>query len=285
MLVRWVTGSVAVLCAAVLAFGVWVYLASESRLRSFARPASFDYPIPADPAAVARGEHLVRTRGCGGCHGEDLAGQLMWGMALAPNLPAYAQRETAAIFEAALRHGIGRDGRGMYSMPAYNFVRMRDEDVADIIAYLRSRPVIEKDLPRARFPWRLRLDMALGHDTAIPAYLDQVPPLRRSDDPDPAIARGEYLAMTTCNECHGFGLRADVPWDEESAPDLVVVLAYDEAAFRRLMQEGIAIGDRELELMSDVARGRFAWFTDQELSDLYRFLRDMASEANSSGSD
>ena len=203
----------------------------------------------------------------------------MWGMALAPNLVSYAQQETPATFEAALRHAIGRDGTALYSMPSFNFVRLRDEDVADVIAYLRSQPVAQRVLPKAALPWRVRIDMALGHDAAIPEFLDRVPPLRRADDPNPAIARGEYIAMTTCNECHGFNLRADTPWDDETAPDLVIVLAYDEVAFRRLMQQGIALGDRELRMMSGVARSRFANFTDQELSDLYAFLRDMAAHA------
>ena len=57
------------------------------------------------------------------------------------------------------------------------------------------------------------------------------------------------------------------------------IAAYDEAAFRRLMREGVALGERELELMSPVARGRFAWFTDQEVADVYAFLTDMSRRA------
>lgn len=68
----------------------------------------------------------------------------------------------------------------------------------------------------------------MDRDAAIPAYLDRVPQLWRADD-----------------------------------PDLLIMAAYDEAAFRRLMREGIAIGNRELQIMSPVARGRFVHFTDQ----------------------
>jgi mono/diheme cytochrome c family protein len=275
---RIVRGVLALLCAA-LGLAIWVYAASEAHLRSFEPPPAFAHAIPADAAALARGDHLVRTRGCRGCHGDDLAGQLMWGHFAAVNLAEYARTETPATFEAALRHGIGRDGRALYAMPSYNFVRLRDADVADILAYLRSVPVVEKRLPRAALPWQVRLDLALGRDAAMPAYLDRVPPLRRADDPDLRLARGEYIAMTTCNECHGFGLRGDTPWEEDTAPDLVIIAAYDEAAFRRLMREGVALGERELELMSPVARGRFAWFTDQEVADVYAFLTDMSGRA------
>jgi len=204
----------------------------------------------------------------------------MWGFAAAPNLAAYVRNESVATFEAALRHGIGRNGKAMYSMPSFNFIRLRDEDVAAMYAYLGSLPVTAKELPQARLPWEIRWEMAMGKDSAIPAFLDQVPQLRRSDDADSAIARGEYIAMTTCIECHGFSLRADVPWEGETAPDLLIVMAYDKPAFKRLMREGVAVGDRELEMMSGVARGRFAFFTDQEIEDVYAFLTDMSARAS-----
>jgi len=138
MMQRWIGVGVAGIVLLVLGTLTWIYVASENHLRSFARPAGFALPVPVDAAAIGRGEHLVRTRGCSGCHGQDLGGQRMWGFAVAPNLAAYARRESPATFEAALRHGIGRDGRALYSMPSYNFIRMRDADVADVIAYLRS---------------------------------------------------------------------------------------------------------------------------------------------------
>ncbi len=262
-----------------VALAGWTYAASESHFRSFVRPPPFASPIPTDSPAIARGDHLVRTRGCRGCHGQQLQGQVMWGYAVAPNLAAYTRRESVATFEGALRHGIGYDGRALHDMPAYNFVRLRDEDVAEIYAYLRTVPVVDAKLPRANVPWRTRWGIARGEDGAIPRYLDKVPALQRTNDPDSSIARGEYLAMTTCNECHGFGLRADSPFGEETAPDLAIVSGYSFQAFQTLMQTGKPIGGRELPMMSGVARGRFAYFTDQEVIDVYAFLRDLGARA------
>jgi mono/diheme cytochrome c family protein len=276
---RLAVGLLASLLAVAIVLTALVYIASERHLRSFELPPAYTYPIPDDAAAVERGAHLTRTRGCRGCHGDDLAGQVMWEFAVAPNLLTLAREESAATLEAAIRHGIGRDGRALYSMPSYNFVRMRDEDLADIIAYLRSLPVVQKELPTPKLPFEIRRDMALGADAAIAAYLDRVPPLRGDSLGDASLVRGEYIAMTTCNECHGFGLRADSPWEGESAPDLIIVAAYSEQDFRHLMKTGLALGERELRMMSPVARGRFAYFTDQEVSDLYAFLSDMSANA------
>ena len=272
-LARWLGAAVGVALLICIALASWVYLRSEAYLHSFERPPPFTHEIPDDAAARVRGEHLVRTRGCGGCHGDDLGGQLMWGYAVPPNLPKLAREVSAADFEAALRHGIDHTGRAMRDMPSYNFLRLRDADVADIIAYLRAAPVAQHDLPRASLPWPIRWELARGDDVAIAAVLHKVPPLKYPGE-DSALARGEYLAMTTCNECHGFTLHADSPFGDETAPSLVVIAGYDEAAFTRLMRTGMALGDRELPMMSGVARGRFVHFTDAEVRDLYAFLKD-----------
>jgi cytochrome c553 len=276
---RWLFGALlSLLLVTGAAFG-WIYLASEAHLRSFPRPPPFAFPIPTDAAAIARGDHLVRTRGCRGCHGETLQDQMMWGYAVAPNLPELARAQTAAAIEAALRHGIAHDGRAMYDMPAYNFIRLRDSDMADVIAYLRTAPLTHAELPRASLPWKIRWNLARGTDQAIPAFLATVPALRQDGAADPRRARGEYLAMTTCIECHGYTLHADLPFGEPDAPDLIVIAGYDAAAFTRLMRTGKALGNRELPMMSPVARGRFVNFTDEEVADLYVFLSDMAARA------
>jgi len=134
-------------------------------------------------------------------------------------------------------------------------------------------------LPSPSLPWEIRWNLARGSDKAIAGFLSQVPPLKHSENPDPRMARGEYIAMTTCNECHGFGLRADSPFEGETAPDLIVVAGYDEPTFTHLMRTGKAIGERELPMMSGVARGRFVHFTDEEVHDLYTFLSDLAARA------
>lgn len=275
-LARWLGGAIAVALFAVLALGCWVYLRSEAYLRSFERPPPFTLAIPDDDAARARGDHLVRTRGCRGCHGENLGGQVMWGYAVAPSLTLLAREISAADFEAALRHGIDHTGRAVRDMPSYNFLRLRDADVADIYAYLRSAPLVAEKLPAASLPWSIRWNLARDRDVAIAAVLSKVPPLRHAGEDSP-LSRGEYLAMTTCIECHGLTLHADSPFDDESAPSLAVIAGYDEAAFKRLMRTGIALGERELPMMSGVARGRFAHFTDDEVRDLYVFLNALAA--------
>src|SRR4029079_9308115 len=98
-MLRWIGGTMAVALLAVLALGSWVYLRSEAQLRSFDRPTRCAFAIPDDAASRARGDHLVRTRGCRGCHGDNLGGQVMWGYAVAPSLTSLAREISAADFE------------------------------------------------------------------------------------------------------------------------------------------------------------------------------------------
>ncbi len=260
------------------AFLAWVWGQSEAHFTSFDPPPAFAAAIPTDAAAIAQGRHLALTRGCIGCHGDRLQGEVfdddpIEGRAVAANLTRLVHDHGPAVFERALRHGIGHDGRALWSMPSYNFVALSDADVAALYAYARSLPVAATPLP-AGWVGLPRLAIALGDDAAIPAFLGKVPPLRWQRHPDPAVRRGEYLTMTSCTECHGFGLRGDDPFAPpgKGAPDLAIVASYDKADFTRLMRTGKAAGNRELRLMSRVARARFVHWTDSEVEDLYAFL-------------
>jgi mono/diheme cytochrome c family protein len=81
--------------------------------------------------------------------------------------------------------------------------------------------------------------------------------------------RGRYLAMSACSECHGQDLNGNLA---AKAPPLIVAKGYSADAFSRLMHEGVALGDRELELMSRTARARFSVLTPDETQAIHSFL-------------
>ncbi len=268
---------------ATLGLAGFAWFGSEAYLKGFASPPAFTTAIPSDATTLARGEHLARTRGCHGCHGDQLQGDVHdWGgTAVAPNLALLARQQSPATIERALRHGIGHDGHALYSMPSYNFIRLTDTDVAAIIAFLRHTPVVTTALPKPGLAWRTRWGLATGNDMAVTPVVAMVPQLGWQQNPDPAVRRGEYLAMTSCIECHGLTLRGDDPFNGPGGgpPDLAIAASYDRGDFIRLMRTGKAAGNREVGLMSRVARGRFVHWTDAEVDDLYAFLRAMGRRA------
>jgi mono/diheme cytochrome c family protein len=196
----------------VLGGGV-VYGWSEIRLQVHPALESFAEPIPTDSASLARGRHVARTRGCVGCHGEQLQGHDFseaWpraGRPVAPNLAKLAREYDASVLEAAIRQGVGHDGRALWSMPSYNFAHLTDSDVAALIGFLASSPVVEVELPSPRLSLRSRWALVRGTELHMVDQVAALPPLTVDPAEAPQLARGEYLAMTTCNECHGLDLR------------------------------------------------------------------------------
>ena len=261
-----------------------VLLASELRLRAVERPPEFTAEIPTDEATIAHGKHVARIRGCFGCHGQALQGavfteQWPWvDRAVAPNLAMYARQHSPAVLEAAIRHGIGHDGRALWSMPSYNWTNLSDSDLVALIAYLESVEPRPSELPSPKLGWSARWKIATGAEKHMADWSKMVPELRFQDHPVPKMRQGEYLAMTMCNECHGLDLRGSINPDGP-APDLAIVAAYSEDDFRTLMKTGTAVGGRgDLNLMSMIARDRFPALTEEELTSLLFFLRTLAGQ-------
>jgi hypothetical protein len=47
----------------------------------------------------------------------------------------------------AIRHGVGHDGRGLALMPSAVFYYLSDEDLGALIAYLKSLPPVDNEMP------------------------------------------------------------------------------------------------------------------------------------------
>ena len=256
-----------------------VFLLSEWKLRAHDRPPPFDREIPVTVEAFAQGEHIARTRGCHSCHGARLEGTDWtpeWtglGRVVAPNLARYAREHDAATIERAVRHGIDASGRGLWSMPSFNFRYLRDDDLVALISYLRQHPVSADSLPLRYHTLETRWAQVARGEADQASWVHLVPPLLTEAGRDgPLLAEGEYLAMTSCIECHGFDLRGAIEGPNVT-PDLAVVATYSRQEFERLMREGISrTGNADLVLMSKTARNRFVHWTGAEVDALYAFL-------------
>lgn len=264
---RWTAiGLVSIL---VLAFLV-VYGVSEYRLRQTFDVAATPIIIPADFASRAHGQQIYATRGCEGCHGEGMKGKVFFdekniARLVAPNVPKVIRGYTDAELARLLRHGIRPNGRGVAVMPSSMFYYLDDQDVGALIAHLRSLPVKPDTLPPTDIRILARVGLLTGQYKLEPLTITHDAP-RPPKGPDPA-ALGRYVAMSACTECHGMKL--------EGAPDtpaLSIVAGYSAAEFAKLMREGVPRDGRKLDLMAEVARGRFSHFTDEEVSGLHAYL-------------
>ncbi|MFN8496766.1 MAG: cytochrome c [Anaerolineae bacterium] len=162
----------------------------------------------------ARGKYLVNVAGCWGCHGQNLAGYREGGAQEQPESAPYGQAfggpfglvtaknltpdgETGigkwsdADIEKALREGKTPEGEQLYPiMPYANYAGLSDQDMRDLIAYLRSVPAVKNTVP----------------ENKLNGPVPPAPPARPYPQtaPPAGTARGEYLVLNVagCGDCH-----------------------------------------------------------------------------------
>ena len=110
-----------------------------------------------------------------------------------------------------------------------------------------------------------------GDFKTAPAMISEQTPLLFNVASEPELAKGEYLAMTMCTECHGANLKG-VDEGGFITPNLTIAAAYKFEDFAHLMKTGEASGGREVCLMTEVAESRFSYLFDEEVTALYAFL-------------
>lgn len=270
---KWTAISLGSLIAVAL---IAVYGLSEYQLRRRYDVAATPIPIPTDSATLERGRHVAATRGCDGCHGQNYEGKVLFDQAMLarivpPNLTKIAQQYTDGELARAIRHGVRQNGTSVAVMPSSMLYNLSDADVAALIAYLRSIPPADSKLPDPSMRLLARVGIVMGKYHTEASMIDHhAPRVAEAKDGDPA-SRGLYLAKTSCTECHGQNFEGGNAGPAPS-PALSVVQAYSAEEFSRLMREGVPRDGRKLNVMGEVARGRFAKFTDAEVAAVYAYL-------------
>lgn len=162
--------------------------------------------------AVDRGRHLVQARyGCADCHGTDFGGGVMVddraiGTLLGPNITAGTGGLTAEYrpgdWDRIVRHGVKPDGTPS-AMPSQDFQRMSDQELSDIVSYIRSLPPVDASVEPVTLGPLGTVLVATGQIPLAADLIDQhdgthlvLPPEARPD-----AEFGEHLAGV-CMGCH-----------------------------------------------------------------------------------
>ena len=231
---------------------------------------------------IEHGQRVADVLGCTGCHGADLTGEDWsepgFGRLWTANLTRAVPRYTDEQLESVIRGG-ARPDRELWEMPSHLFTHLAAEDMSALIAFLRSTPAAGEVRREPLFEAGARRELEAGTFTSSAAQVKAKghvwPPDAGQDH-----ALGRYIVRATCAECHGLDLRGGQPHPQATPrPDLRIAAAYEPEQFVRFMRTGLAAGDRQLSLMSEVARGRYRHFTDAELGAVHRYLRKVAEVA------
>jgi cytochrome c553 len=239
---------VAVLVLAAAGFYVWAGMrVSELRARVIAtHTVEFPIPFPLTEAEVAglsapdsialalsraveRGRHLVASRYlCTECHGARFGGGTMiddplLGTIRGPNITTGRGSVTLAYapadWDRAVRHGVLASGLPAL-MPAEDFQLMSDQELSDVVAYVRSMPPVDNEVEAVRVGPLGRVLVALGQ---IRFAADVIPThtAAHATRPPEAVASadfGRHLAGV-CTGCHRADLNGGpVPGGDPSWP-------------------------------------------------------------------
>lgn len=276
---KWLGFVVAALVGVALLGFAYLYFASERELdRKYSLADNTALVIPTDATEIEEGRRIAQLAGCMNCHGDNFAGTVVDDIPnvvrlVAPNVTPMLTSYSDAQLATVLRKGVKPDGTSVLFMPSEMFRHLRDEDLARVIAFLRTKPAVADGVSeKTQLRPIGRLIIASGDYKPAASAIESMPAATGGFDANDPVSRGRYLTMNACSECHGQKLEGVAPIN---APALAVAKGYSIEQFTRLMQEGVGLGDRQFRMMSPTAKARFTQFTPEEISAVHTFLQSL----------
>lgn len=144
----------------ILVTGVVLYFIGTARMNKVYTVKPSNLTLPTDAASIEYGKHRVETL-CQGCHGVDLSGVENWfsappiGRIDSANLTSgeggLGPDFTTEDYVRAIRHGIDQDGKPIFMVAVPSTARLSDEDLASIIAYIKTVPPVDHTVTERYF--------------------------------------------------------------------------------------------------------------------------------------
>jgi cytochrome c553 len=260
-----------------------------------------DVPVASGPAQIARGERLANL--CVSCHtlntqlplsGTDFLAKFELpplGTLYAPNLTPSGNIGdwTDGELARAIREGVHKDGRSLLVMPSNTLRNLSDEDVAAIVAFLRSQPATGSPTPANRFNVLGALFTNLSDFRVAQPPVGHVTAPPRGINPE----YGRYVVdILGCRDCHGPQLEGKADTGQPGPPPgpnlTQIVPQWTEEQFMTFFNTGKLPGGGTvptLTLSSGFSEPRMPWpefraaATDDELRAVYAYLHSLSPVA------
>jgi cytochrome c553 len=230
--------------------------------------------VPVDAEAIMHGKHVATIWSCTKCHGADLGGTLMTNDPIEGNIPVLgaipasnltsgsggvAKSYTDADWVRAIRHGVKPNGQAEIYMYDY-FSTMSDQDLGDLIAYLKQIPPVDWDAPAMRYGPIIPIFPALGMFTPAAELIDHRAPRPAEPVPGATVEYGKYLSAI-CTGCHGKRIGNVVKkWKQEE-----FVHTFKAGVLPNGKQLGPTMSSETFRKMNDVElTALWLYFTDAE---------------------
>jgi cytochrome c553 len=186
----------------------------------------------------------------------------------------------------AIRHGVAPDGRALFLMPSADYTHLSDEDMGDLLAYIKSVPPVNKPSGPVALGPVARALVAFGKIKLDAERIDHTNAKPADIKPEPTLEYGRYLAAG-CTGCHGSnfsgGKIAIGPPDWPPAQNLTPegqLAKWTEADFFAALRSGKRPDGTEI---NPVMPRVFGQLDDVETKALWLFLKSLPPAATGKG--
>jgi mono/diheme cytochrome c family protein len=247
--------------------------------------------VPTGADAIAKGKHIAETHGCTGCHTPDLSGGTVFIndpkllIIVSANLTSgkggvgYKMKD--ADWVKAIRYGVDRKGHALFVMPSEAFYNFTDEDLGNLIAYVKSVPAVDKQNPDRTIGPLGRILLATGQLTSTADVVKKLPPRAAPVPPGPTAAYGKYITSTLCIVCHGDNLAGSMyPPGQPGGkltPNLTPggeLLTWSQDDFVKTLRTGVTPSGKTLN-PDEMPWKEISQMTDDELAAIYAYLKSL----------
>lgn len=319
---KWMGITLGVFAGLVAVLFVFVYFKSNEHLtRTYELPEE-TVAIPTDQTSIERGHHIFQFRGCEACHSsggslalaetdQTLDSHLSLPSQDAPRMEGHVYLDDPAIGKVnasnltsgkggvggqytdqtwvrAIRHGVRYDGTPLLFMPSTEFYFLSDQDLADVIAYVKSAPPVDHEMPRSTLSWTGKIVMTLVPTiTFIPAeIIPHNAPRPLAPEVGATPEYGEYLTYS-CKVCHGLTMSGGpipgFPSSWPATPNLTfgegsVLPSWNEEGFMNTLRTGVTPEGRKLRGQY-MPWGSYKFMNDTELRAVWAYLKSLPKKA------
>jgi mono/diheme cytochrome c family protein len=292
---KWVGIGLGSLVGLVLLVALILSFVGNARLnKTYDFPPS-DITLPTDEASLEFGKHRAEVL-CEGCHGPDLSGVDNWfsagplGTIDSANLTAgeggFGLKATSVEdYVRAIRHGIDPEGKPIFMPAVVSTADLSDEDLAAIIAYVKSVPPVDHVTRERHFTPLAKIMLAAGMLGQLP--VESVSHATQVAAPVKGVTKeyGEYMVDTNdCRICHGPKLNGGPfpdPTIQKISPNLTPggeLAAWTEEQFITTLRTGVTPSGHNLD-NNFMAWKAYSNFYDDELKAIWLYLQSIPAES------
>ena len=290
--IKWTAGTVAGVVVVVAGAAVLGYQLADRKMARKVDVAVQPIAYASDAQSLERGKYLFESRGCAECHGVNAGGRVFVdnGKGVRLGAPNITSGGVTASYQPVdwvrtIRHGVKPSGQVVMIMPSEDYNRFTDQDVASVVAYVRSLPPAKGGAAILEFPPPMRVLYGFGAIKDAAATIDHSLPPAQPVAVGVTAQHGAYVA-NMCIGCHGEHLSGGKvpggPPDWPAAANLTpgegsaLVRYKDAPAFIAMLRSGKRPDGSAIQVMPFES---LAKLNDTDARAVYEFLKTVPARA------